>query len=41
MLIMIVFLTACGKAYDEHSEIEDTDIEDTIVTEQASTEKMR
>ena len=34
ILIMIVFLTSCGKAEDGHS-----DLEGTIVTEQASTEE--
>ena len=34
ILIMLVFLTSCGKAEDGHS-----DLEGTIVTEQASTEE--
>lgn len=34
ILIMIVFLTSCGKTHDEHS-----DIEETVVTEQASAEE--
>lgn len=34
ILIMIVFLTVCGKTHDEHS-----DIEETTVTEQASVEE--